>query len=733
MSISAPTLAAECIPRNRSAQQFVSSFLRGISPNERFDTRAVLADHPEVAETKAAVLDLALEDFCRREAAGEKIAPTEFAQQFNRHAASVLHLLQFRQFLEANGAELSASAASWPQVGEEFLGFLLCEELGRGACARVYLAMQPSIGDRLVVLKVTPNSTSEVQTLGRLSHPHVAEIHSVQTDDERGLAGICMPYLGRATLNDALVTVQTAGVPARAHAVVASISAINAEIPVSAPTRPSHTGLRYVDFVIDLGRQIASALEYTHGEGICHFDIKPTNVLIASDLTARLIDFNLAATTSQQSLGGTVPYMSPEQLRRHLNLHTNHLEGPASDIYSLGVLLFEMLTGKHPFRSFQRNEHRWQAAEELLRLQLAGSPSMRALNPLVDRRLESAVATCLAPNPSKRPDAASLRAQLERELSGWGNLSRWTLAHRRSLRWSTAAAGILGAGLTSYLVLRDPPAVRAYDRAVQLEERGELARAESYYDAGLAADPTQAPLWFGRGKCRLAQNRFEEACQDFLQARETGGGPAAPAYAAYCMCLMQRDWKGAIALFQETESQGAQSAALWNDLAYCYLQIGDYGKADEYVQRCISASPKCGESRYILARVKFASAASAAEQVNRIQLIRIARRAVNDALRLGYQTADVYFDAARFESMIAALSPESTHPASIQQIKESLGSANSLGLDPNRIRELERLWPELKGQLVLAQTSRTNVQYRPPVVEPHFSPAASASLISATR
>src|SRR6185369_8619704 len=86
---------------------------------------------------------------------------------------------------------------TWPEPGEQFLGFELLEDLGSGSFARVYLARQPELGDRLVALKVAQHGAREAQTLGRLRHPNIVPVHSIDTDPTTGLTAVCMAYLGR--------------------------------------------------------------------------------------------------------------------------------------------------------------------------------------------------------------------------------------------------------------------------------------------------------------------------------------------------------------------------------------------------------------------------------------------------------------------------------------------------------------------------------------------------------
>src|SRR5262249_19624358 len=109
----------------------------------------------------------------------------------------------------------------------------------------------------------------------------------------------------------------------------------------------------YVEGIRHLGAQLADALDFLHRAEICHRDLKPSNVLLTPNGRAVLLDFNLSfdALRVEQRFGGTLPYMAPEQLRA-VDFPTDAevgAVGPRSDLFAFGVLVYELLTGRHPF------------------------------------------------------------------------------------------------------------------------------------------------------------------------------------------------------------------------------------------------------------------------------------------------------------------------------------------------------------------------------------------------
>jgi serine/threonine protein kinase len=204
----------------------------------------------------------------------------------------------------------------------------IVDEIGKGAMGVVYLARDPLIG-RLVALKTFRISYSvkdaeldqfrarfirEAQSAGILSHPNIVTIHDVVERGEEGLAFIAMEYVRGTNLKSVL----------------------------QEPKRPTLT------FACEILTQIADGLDYAHSCKVIHRDIKPANILITADNRAKITDFGIARLdtsnlTQEGQLLGTPNYMSPEQI---LGRDVDH----RADIFSLGVVLYEMVTRHKPFQ-----------------------------------------------------------------------------------------------------------------------------------------------------------------------------------------------------------------------------------------------------------------------------------------------------------------------------------------------------------------------------------------------
>ncbi len=469
-----------------------------------FDTRKLLDSHPELKVNKSVVLDVIYEEYCRRKASGEVVDTEEFCERFPSYQASVSRLLQVSDFVDDD-------FLFTPK--DYYLGFRLKRQLGRGRFARVFLATEPSLGDRQVAVKFSRNGTIEASTLGRLSHPHVVPIHSVQTDPDSGLSAVCMPYLGSATLLDVLDRIYEAKKPPVSAALFRDVIQSHAESAESVenplPPDPLLGVGTYVTAVTRLGAQLADALHHVHLHGIYHQDFKPSNVLLASGGQPLLLDFNLSIDKrlSDCLRGGTPWYMAPEQLRMLLYGSTGDTT-PAdarSDVYALGIVLYELLAGRHPFGPTESLPAA-ELADLILQRMAAPLPSLQDLNPRVPRRLARIVQRCLATRLEDRPRTAeevalALRASLplRHRLGVWAT-QRPLRAAVASIALTVTLTGGAAYGMRD-LYLPPSPTVESNPELHSPEEN--LRRAQELQ----RADVRQSPSSLRSCRCAAPRRR----------------------------------------------------------------------------------------------------------------------------------------------------------------------------------------------------------------------------------
>jgi eukaryotic-like serine/threonine-protein kinase len=452
-----------------------------------------LAQHPPLRSSTQAVLDLIYNEIVLREENGERPLLEDYLRRFPELAPElrlqfdVEHVIQSRSApneesdLTVLGAALPQSdRASIPSIpGYEVLG-----ELGRGGMGLVYKARQLRL-NRIVALKMilagnhaSPEARvrflAEAESVAKLHHPHIVQIFAFGDCD--GHPFFEMEYVAGGSLSDRLD-----GTP-----------------------RPPRDAARLVE-------TLARAIDEAHRLGIVHRDLKPANILLTADGIPKIADFGLAkcldvetGLTQTQFIVGSPSYMAPEQTGQ-----SSTPIGPAADVYSLGVLLYELLTGRPPF----------QAATVLETLEQVRSdepiPPSR-LRPQLPRDLVTICLKCLEKEPLRRyASSIELADDLRRFESGQtirarplGALERlWRWCRREPVVASLALAlltGLIGVAsqwwraefhLKDALYQRGRAEASAHERgdairSLQLASEGEQAarrRALERFDAAMKA------------------------------------------------------------------------------------------------------------------------------------------------------------------------------------------------------------------------------------------------------
>lgn len=381
--------------------------------------------------------------------------------------------------------------ASPPAAFPEKLGdFKLVASLGGGGMGVVYRAVQESLGREVALKLIRPEQLyfpgarerfrREVETVARLQHPGIVPIYTV--GDERGLPYFAMELVEGASLADVLAKVQERE-PAELDG-----SDVTAALP---PARDGEsTGAifdgAWVDVVARIVREVAEALEHAHRRGVLHRDLKPSNVMITRAGRVLLLDFGLASregvdrVTKTGSQVGTLHYLAPEQI-----------DGGAaaierrSDVYSLGVTLYELLALVPPFRAGN--------ASDLFQRILAGeSEPLRARNAAVGVDLATVCATAIERAPERRYASA---ADFARDLSNV--LERRPIDARRAgplerlSRWAQRKpAHATAAALALALVVGGPSALYFQQRAANAR----IAQANEELKVAVADATTQRDL-----------------------------------------------------------------------------------------------------------------------------------------------------------------------------------------------------------------------------------------------
>lgn len=585
------------------SNRFLAEIRNRWDEGEGTDVADLLKKHPELKLQKSFVLGLAHEEYCRRLEAGESIDPNDFCGRFPSFQNSLYMVIELNRLLGKDSAfQALCNEPEWPEAGESFLGYSLIAELGRGSFAHVFLASEPALGERLVVLKIAPCGGKEAKVIGKLRHPNVVPVHSIKEDQKTGLTAICMPYLGRTTLCDVLDHAFTTGdFPTRPNAILQAITELHDDPKLL--EAPGFDGaLRrgsYVEAIIHLAVQVVDALSYTHARGICHLDLKPSNVLLSVEGRPLLLDFNLSVEgeTNAWKIGGTLPYMSPEQLRDVI-FHDQRLPlppDPRSDLFSFGIIVYQLLSGDLPFGPIPRDPSVEEIAEKLLCRQEQGPIPLREMNPRVDVRLAAIVESCLAFDPEERPQSAHILAKaLRQQLTPIRRTQRWARNHPRRVFFAVATVlPIVCAGVL-FLALRPPYDVRQFQQGQHYADQGQYRLAAKYLDEAIKVNPADPEVLFARGRVRQKMGQYDLAAVDFRNALriKPEAELEAELYACQGLCTSKMDrFAQAEMFYRKALEAGLQSAGLFNNLGYTYFKMDRHKEAEQYLKKAFKMAP----------------------------------------------------------------------------------------------------------------------------------------------
>lgn len=323
-----------------------------------------------------------------------------------------------------------------PQPGQRLKDFEILQVLGSGAFATVFLARQISL-DRQVALKVSANRGNEGRTIASLEHDHIVRVFSEDVDREGNLRLLCMQYVSGTTLERVIQTLRHREPQTwSGQAVLDAIDARSTDPalfdPAALRDREALAGCDFAEAVCWLGVRLAEALAHAHNQGVFHRDVKPANILLNRYGRPLLADFNVALDRQRVRgpagaiFGGTLAYMAPEHIDAFNpgEPFTPEVVDARSDVYSLGLVLFELLTGRLPFPVVLQAETTAEALRGLADQRRMQAPSPRKFAE-VPEVLDRIVRRCLDPEPEGRYQTA---AELAQALTGCGEHRRATKA-----------------------------------------------------------------------------------------------------------------------------------------------------------------------------------------------------------------------------------------------------------------------------------------------------------------
>jgi tetratricopeptide (TPR) repeat protein/predicted Ser/Thr protein kinase len=428
---------------------------------------AYLERLPELRDNPDVVLDLIYNEIFLRAQHGETPCLPEYLGRFPQFADALRLQFEVHNALDVDSSgsieQESGSATPVqdvptmrPQTGAaepssrtaDVPGYQILGELGRGGMGVVYKARQKAL-KRLVALKMILSGVHaspkvrerfriEAEAVARLQHPNIVQIYEVGEHDGQ-------PFLTLELVAGGNLAHKVAGAP-----------------------RPPR-------LAAELAETLARAMHHAHQHGIVHRDLKPANVLLTGEGVLKITDFGLAklldsssGATPTEAFVGTPSYMAPEQARGE----AKHI-GPAADIYALGAILYELLTGRPPFQAATLLD-----TLEQVRTQEPMPPSR--LQHQVPRDLETICLKCLEKEPARRyASAVDLADDLRRFLTDQPIRARPTSPVRRAVQWvrrRPALATLLVACVGGVLLAGGLLGWHAADRAAHWREQQKVER-----------------------------------------------------------------------------------------------------------------------------------------------------------------------------------------------------------------------------------------------------------------
>jgi eukaryotic-like serine/threonine-protein kinase len=390
-------------------------------------------------------LELLADEYLTERRRGARVSVEAYADAHPELGDEIRELFPLIDTLEsASTHDDQATPLATFQRPERLGDIDLVRELGRGGMGIVYEGVQAKLG-RKVAVKVLPQQTlfdqrrlerfeREARTAGSLSHPHIVPIYSVGHAD--GLHYLVMPLVEGVGLDQLLAAVADG---ARALRATELRTASGARIAL-----PAHSSAEYWKFAAQLALGAAEALAHAHQQGTLHRDIKPANLLVDQHGQSWVTDFGLAKAMQGDDLSrsgelvGTLRYMAPEQFQGECT--------PQSDLYALGLTLFEVLTLRPAFPQKQ-------PSEAIRAITQQSVPAPRSINPAVPRDWETLVLKLAAREPQDRyASADELALDLNRLSVGEPIQARPLRPLERGTRWAKRNPLVAGLGLALVLV-----------------------------------------------------------------------------------------------------------------------------------------------------------------------------------------------------------------------------------------------------------------------------------------
>lgn len=430
------------------------------------------------------------------------------------------------------------------------LHYRLRKQIGKGGMGIVYKADDLSL-ERVIAIKVlSPDAVGdavsrerflqEAKAAAKLSHPNITTIYSIEEVDN--MIFIVMEYVEGQTLFDIM--------------------------------KDRRLGL---DEILDIALQLAEGLQEAHQKNIIHRDVKPDNIMIAKSGILKIMDFGLAKIRGHSRLTqddfsmGTIDYMSPEQISRESEVEQR------SDIFSFGILLYEMLAGEPPFKG----SHDWAVLYAILNNPPEPLPDSHFKIPLLLRKLDE---KCLQKEPNQRYQTVAEIIQDLKQIQKMAEIKPEKAPVKslnKKLSFGLAALLLTISAVIFYFFkpsfLLSPHELNY--KAVQLILAGNSAAAQKHLFLALKKDSTFSTAWSNLGLAYLYQTKFDSALKCARTAIRIDPGNIGAYFILARTHEQIEDFEAAIQIYLRAIQQDSSVIQAYNEAAYLFIHLGQAEEA----------------------------------------------------------------------------------------------------------------------------------------------------------
>ncbi len=569
------------------------------------------------------IVEIAIKNFYHLREQGSELSPAEYAERYPAVKSMLLADLEFEESLGELANDLSDVSPSdgglssweqesqqsddetlWPKIDDRIGDHTLVEQIGGGRFSRVFAARSSPNARPIAIKFCRHQGTHEARTLAEVVHSAIGVVQGVERVPRTDLIAISMPLKSRTTLADVLRSVvKNDSVPASADFVWEEVQTRNKLL--IAP--PAWAGTSYVAWAQSVMSTLAEALSAAHGRSTAHCDIKPSNVLVTAEGKPILIDFNLSlrwdVESSSPNIGGTLPYMAPEQIRAFDAKQRGDI-GPRTDIYGLAATMYQLLTGELPFEPQPDGD-----VKQILKQRKQKPRPIEKLNPHVPAAFASVIMKCLSYDPKQRPrTAADLFLLLNKSTTADDNPAprrRVTPVRATMAMSAVALAAVFMVEPSPQFPYLSIPALQAspsqlMNAGYDALEAEDIWTADENFRAVLAVDPEHKGAMIACIRAKLRKGDFSGA-EQIAESLTDEDAPELRALQGMCLAA-QKSYETAEEHFRFAIEHGLDTREVLTNLGYCLSQSGQHQEAIEVLEEVRSMGGDTSTANLILAQ-----------------------------------------------------------------------------------------------------------------------------------